>query len=867
MIGMADDAVALEEDIPVGNGIFDRVRLLSSASKEEFRPQEGVANKVIAEAKSLESKNSESPLIWTINDNLAVVCEATVTRTDSVSKKNNIEQLAEYINKQYGENYLVISFRRTSITKGFKKCVAFPDIKFNLKDACKISKIGKFLMEAGERHVLIIEMINKKESMILLILACVLVCCRGFWSAESALNFLLASNPLKFQFRNTAAALRYARYHDQMSSFNTTLRFPQRILNQIIITTIPTMLESGSYVPKLKISTPLSTVTAAPEKCYIDKDYIIFSNLNQHIFEDVVISLLFAQKDETYHIFDLSLNTFFYGQGLHRFTRADIETSLPQESIYNFFDENFYVDLVVVENAEIQSPFTLPTVYDLDDVVKLICDQFLGDEGDKEYYQKLVDLGYNQHLSKACSLVGLNDDECRKLYQPFTDRLGALKLRNEIGPENEKDGDCTVELVNAGLELETDYRKIYQEIVEIEITPIALIEHTSSAPLFGRKVTSRLFRAKDTPEMPISEAFRAFKPLHITALHSIENTIFSEIQNLKVDLDIGKFEAYFCLKAQDKVTEIPYQAPAQASKSLIDPKRLFLVSLYIKQLEMRRIDLDHVLEVIMETPEKLTHQDLANILKILPTSEERVVLLASPEDELSTTERAMVNLSRVPEIGLIVPILMFEAWFFEEIGKIEQAVKGYSSAISLLLTSGDLKILFRVLLDVTNLINYVYGAKRRYLKGFKIDSLQLFTSYTGKEGYSLFEYTAELLIKNGMRVRQFKKVIESIAKTKMEEIGTLRDKINGVVAKYTECVALFDRLEQYDKGNFGKLLAYACKRLKKTVEEYKCLEENVTLLKKKVGEDPTRPICDILESLHAFYLKLVETLERSARRR
>jgi len=869
---MGDDKLAIKDSITVEKGIFKRIQMLSglqenSPQSDAISSRDAQRKDVINKVRCLDVKAEQGPLIWMVNDNIGVLCEAVATRTDHVARKNNIDMLLEHLNRQYGDRYIVVSFRRSSITKSFKRCIVFDDVQFNITDPCQISKIAKLMFDLGGERVMLIEMKNGKEGAVLFILACILCYNKIFWSAESALSSLLMSNPLHFEFKNTETMIRYARYYDQIEGYNATHRFPQKILNQIIITTIPTILKRGSYQPRLKVSCRLKSATFSLEKCYIDKDYIIFSNLDTPIIEDTVISLYFAQENEVYHIFDLRLNTYFYQQGLHRFTRADIETLLPQDSIYEFFDENFYVDVVMIENGELQSLIPYTTAYDVADVAKFISEKYLGEGWNNASLQRLLELGYNQDLARVCALLGFRDEESERLRQPYIDRFSAHKCPQIVETSNKAKSKAPEAdaLQDAKIVPEVNYRSIYQTIEEIEIVEIPLIDNAVSGGLFNKKGTSRLFGKKQTIEIPVNESLYSIKPIHINPLQASENTIFSETQDISVKINLQEFESYFCERQESKAVEMS-EIPAESQKTLIEQKRLFIISICMKQLEMKRISIDEVFDIVKQTPSAFTMEELTNILWILPTADEKA-LLENTAESLGSVETTMLRLSAIPDLKQVISLLIFETWFFEEILKIEQSIKDYRSAIKQLLSNNELKIMFRVLLEISNLINYVYGRKRKFAVGFRIESLYLFTTYLGNNGHTLLDFTGKMLIRNNMRLSNFRLMVEYINQIKREDIMNIKESINGVIVRYTESKHLLGQIEHYDKGDFGKLLSYACKKLQATVGEYKDLDISINQLKRKMGEDVAKPVSGMLENMHTFCVKLLESMEKNSQRK
>lgn len=864
---MDQDKLEIKQNLAIGRGISEKIKMLS---KNQFKNQNilkdniNLNKEVAIKATTLNDQYSKDPFLWKISDNLYVICEATNGRTELISKKNNIDLLVEYLNTNFNDKYLVLSFKRTSISKSFKKCVAFDDINFNLEDAIEISKIARFWIE--NQKILFVEMKNGKENCILFVLSCILAYCKIYLSAETAYYSLLKHNPLQFQFKNLESVLRYVRYFDNIADFNATTLFPQKNLNQIIITTIPTILKPGTFIPKLKICQKAGTLDISEDKCYHDSNYIIFSHLNVHFSKDLKISLFFLQEKETYHILDLNLNSYFYKQGLYRFTRNDIETLLPQDTIYRFFDENFYIDLVIIENQESLQVNPYAIGYGLVEAVKIVSDHLFCEIND-EKYKKLLNDGYNQHLSKVCTLFDYNENECTKLYDQYLEKSHInLKLLQKLDIKENIDKNIikTIEDSNSvnNEPSNVEFKHLYQEIENPEITEIPLIELNIVHKTSGRKMVSRLFAQAPTTSMLVNNDIFSIKSLHITSLLSTQNTIFNETQNLKINLDLKKFEKYFCENSNPEIIE---KKNIEEHKDIIESRRLFIISLCIKQLEMKKILLKDILYILSTAPEILNSQDLTNILKILPTNEEIKLLTSVSEDKLNGIEKAMLDLSKIPEIKSIVTIYMFETWIFDEINRVSKLLKIYNEVIMLLLTSNEFKLLFKILLDVANMINYVYGKKRKVISGFKLESLSVFLSYTGNNNYSLLSYIAEMMLKNNIKFTELKKAVNNIEQIKNEEISNIKDKLNKMILKYTDSITQFNQIQNFDKSNFEKLLGYSCIKLKETTAQYRKLEDDIDLLKTKIGEEQGKSIVTTLETIHLFVVKILEKVEKTGK--
>lgn len=853
----------VNSNLNINKNIYRKIQMLVNTSTTSNKINNGSsAQKTIVQQKAekFELESHEKPLIRKVTDNLYVACEAANCRTEPSNRKNNIDSLVEYLTETYKDNYLVISFKRSGISKQFRKCIAYDDARFDLQHAADIARLSKFWINNNKNNVLIIEMRNGKENIIIFLIACIISYINPQWLAESILATIPSIIADQFLTRNFESTLRYTKYYDQMALFNSTTVFPSKILNQVIITTIPTILGDGIFVPKMKLTTNSTTIEFPPEKCYLDDNYIIFSSLNTEIAMDSVISLWFSQEDKSYHILDLSINAIFYTQGLYRFTRSEIETSLPQESIYRFFDENFYMDIVLIENKEkiVKNPYS--TAYELSSIMNTINDHFIGDF-DNELFKGYQDLGYNQIVCKVSSQLGFNQNECRKLQEEYSEKgwIPALHLNDtSVDPASNKLNNKEAK-EDALDEDKTFSRKLYLEGEEQEITEIPIIEQSLNHKDSIRQTTSSLFAKKQILDAPVKDNLFSIRPLYLTPLRNIENTVFSKIKDLEVKINADKFEKYFCEENQKIEPKIH---PESVQKISIDSKRLFIASLCLKHLEIRKISLENLKYYLEETPDVFSIQELSNILRCILTKEEKELLQSANRNMLSSVELAMLNISELPEIEPIVSILLFENIFFEEIPRIDSIISNMNEIIELLLSSDEINLLLKIVLDVSNMINYVYGRKRKSLTGFKVDGLSVLQSYSGAGDYSLLDYITETLISNGVKINRLKLIFEGIARIKKDDLNGLKDNINCIIFKYMESTKHLCEIKFYEKRKLKLFLGFACTKIKNIVNKFKVLQENIESLKRRIGEDQKKPIESVFEPLYEFLSGVTRSYEK-----
>lgn len=859
----------LNAGFTVENSILQKIQMLTkNENLYDFTKNEKtkIKTEVNLKIKKLEENRHEKVLYWKINDSICVIPESTASKTSSIERRNNIEEVNEFLDNKYANDYLVISFRKTRIASLLKRCLIFDDNEgFNLVNSYKIAQICNFWINSGENRVVVIEMKSKSEYEQLFTLSCVLSYCKFYLSAELAFNALLMSSQSIWRFRNIETISRYAKYYDSAISQTHNSKFAQINLNQMIITTIPSILKCGDFTPKLKISTGGRIYEFSLDNCYKDKDYIIFSNLNVEMGGDSKISLAFEQGKKLFHVFDLCINSLLYHQGLYRFLRSDVMTLLPHDSIYQFFQEGFCIDLVFLESQDesIKNPFALPL--SMLDLINLMLDKFSGDsrlESGNDLYKRLLDKSFNPSLAKFCCEMQLLEHESLILHSKLEEsgyRSGLLRQTFELAIVDESLKEQILIERSPDHNFESDKFNLCDD--QFEIGEIELIEDLPITKDFAKKSSSSLFNRQKAPisVFEIKENVFAKKPLHLTAMKSIENTIFADIKDIRISIDYNIIEKVFCESAA-KSNAVKYKIET-ISKHRIDARRVFIVSILFKQLEMKRILLDELEEILEIMPDKIGYQELLGIYKALPTEEELILLEAAEIAELSEIESQMLNLSKIPEIRKILNILIFERSCIEDAISIEKLLDSTSSLVSMILTDKTIKFIFKGILEISNVLNYTYGKRKKLIEGFKLESLYFLIAYEENKEVSLVDFLVETLIRNEASFAHIFPKLKDIDKLKSEDYSGLKDKINGIILKYREICTDLKSLEHFDRLKHDKMIFFTYKKLLEVSGKYKEFEKKSIDLRMKLGEEDKKPINFIFKSLSDFF-QCLEISER-----
>jgi Formin Homology 2 Domain/C2 domain of PTEN tumour-suppressor protein len=813
---------------------------------------------------NFENIGSEKLNIWKLNDKISILGQCSPNKTDRYSKKNNIDEIDRYLESKHSNHYLVYSFSKNSLTGKYRRALIYEDLEFSLKECLEIVKTAKLWLEMKESNKIFIEMRSGKEDVILF-LASALLCHLKYHSlAADAWKKLLSSNILGFPFPYKETALRYARYFDKMQSFNENTKFEEIILHQIIITTIPDILGTQEFNPILLISTNGKKFEIKGEKCYKDDNFIIFSALNITITNDSKISIYLDHKGLNHHIFDLNLNVFFHNQGLLRFSRSEIETTLPAESIYKYFKEDFYIDVVLIENKEniLKNPFS--QAQNIIQDLKSISDHMYNEFSD-ELYARLMNLGFNRIASKFCAQMNFSKEEAESVMRSFEQK----GFKNIVCSANTVHTLDTPEPQNTDLPKNVEMKRpfenkaerqkdIYNKIQNLEISDIAfisdnIIQHQSKC-VQTKSPSQRGFSKKKVIEENHENCLMtARRPLHWVPLTEIEETIFNEMKGINPEIDYEKFEELFCESFKMEIKKVE---ESREKGVLKDSKRLFLVSLSVKHLEIRGIDCHTFEDIIINHPENLSVQDLLNVERALPLPFEEELLKKAKAEELSGTEKAMLYFSKPKDIYKILQILIFERNFFDEIHLQDEILSQMLDAFNRILDSNNLRIILKTVLDIGNAVNFKYSTRKRKADGYKLESLYIFNSYKGKENVSLFSFLIDTLDKSQTGIYSIFEELNIIHKLRNEDLIKIKEQINNHIKAYKDKLELFKTLELAEKDRFSKFFGYVCRILSDISKKYREVMFYSSLVKRKFGEDESKGVNSILVTLSDFLEKL-----------
>lgn len=792
--------------------------------------------------------------VWDVSEDVKMIGQCWNNETEPFSKRNNLAQVEEHLEKSYRDRYMVYLFGDEKRTDVFKRSQRYDLGRFSMETCLELVQSAKCWFDICPGGKIIVEMQKGKEPVILFVICCLLSYLREAVSAEVAYHNLLKDGTLPLLWTETA--FRYVRYFDLLFGFRASKKFPVILLNQVIITTIPPGLAQESCSPVLVIREKNSE-TRMEENYYKDDNFIIFSGIDKMVSGDAEIVLLSKQEKSEHRVFGLPINTYFYQEGLYRFTGYEVEDSRRSTDRARSLGDGFFLDLIFTEsgNREREYPFALEpnAVHGL----KIISDHMQGGFP-KERLNAFLDNNFNRILAKFCAQMDLTVDEGTELVKRL-ERLGCYNLVYRATPVQVTQVEEPGENAQRGVDLQKPYVELAYtidygskgcaEAKDIELIQDTVIKKANMARSGLRSFVKK--RGAAVQEEP--PALVAVKPLHWIPLTDTEETIFNEMKDVDAEIDFERLENAFC---EPLKSEIKKATSSKQNGHISDSRRLFLASLSIKHLERKNIVPATLPQIIADRPEFLTVQDLLNLERAFPTGDELDAMGQGGEDRLCAVERTMFEFSKIKDVQKVVQILIFERRFCEEIGTYQQVLSDLLLAFNKILDSNGLKTILKTVLNIGNAINYKYSLRRKKADGYKLESLYIFNTYVGKHNTTLFSFLMDTLKKNNVAMETLFAELRLVHKVKNEEMARVKQKVNDLILLYRERLAIFETLDQEEKARYQRVLGYACKTLIEISQKYKECNIHSSIIKRKFGEDEKNPVNGIFTVLSDFLEKL-----------
>lgn len=799
--------------------------------------------------------------IWKIDEKIFLIGEPTYEETDSLTKKNNYNQINNFLNFESSSLNVVFSFKRSKLSKLYKRCVLFDDFDFNLEKILEICKISKFLIKNVNNIKIFIEISKVNDEKNIILLSCILNYCGFFENSLHAFENIIMINNIPNNSLNTNIIKRFLGYFDKIKSLSENIKVSLLVLNQLIIANIPKIMNNNTNNILIKIKTENFLHILDPSKYYVDDNFIIISNINLLIFNDVKI-FVYHSSTENLLIFTLSFNTIFYKQGILRFNKLDVETAFSINDLDLIFHNDFSVDLVLTEDEKYSFYNPLNNREDNRKTIRIITECFFSDY-DILTVEKLKKQGFDKDLANFCAQMHFSEIQAKNFLQKLKNpikKINTIKNFNYLNKiENLPEERLKLEIdkkefKNEKREKFKNYTHLYMNHNNIIFYDLKLIED-QQPDIKIKKVKSSLFikRKNNLDHYSCSEK-TVVKNLHVSAINNISDTIFNELPEESIFIDYETFESNFCV---DKHNFKEDRIEKQHSKTLISQQRLFLIALAIKSLEMNNINAHNLKKIIDETPNILTSEDILNISKITSDEKEYFLLLESNYEKLDDVEKTILNFYKIPELKIILPILKFEIIFFEEIEIQSKNLQNITTCMNEILKSRSFKILMKTVLKIINDINCKYSKNKNRIEGFKIDALTNFANYSVKKNITLINYLRAIIHQNELDLKELKNIKESLKIANNIDPVNIKCKINYLIEEYKKVFELSKELTYYNRNRINKFLSFVSQSLFEISHKYTECSFSVFQFNQKFGEDPLVPISYILNILDDFLTKII----------
>ncbi|UYI26587.1 formin domain-containing protein [Encephalitozoon cuniculi] len=879
LITPSQDLWSMEKEVltsgaRVNSGILEKIQALVknskggdfrcvSASRASIEPKETHKGKGNGSLGSVASLN-----IWRVNHRVLVFGQCWDNSTENITRRNNTRELTEFLRKNYKDRFMLWCLSESlRESQGVQR---IPFLDFDLGLAYRVSCAVRCWLEFNPNNIAAFEIRNGDEDKVRFLVGCVLRHC-GFVDRAEAMWERCLEDAFVPELHNVNTVKRYIRYFDSASSLEGDM-IHAVVLKQLIVTTIPHG-STEDFLIGMKVTRRGSELCVIREqdgndKVYRDEDYAVFSGIDCDISEDIQIHVCYYLGDTERSVVLLRINSLFYRQGLYRFALDDMECFLPRK----MFDEEFTIDLVMVESGKAVEKPSRTYKVDLLQGLRLLNENFLG-VPDREIYERLVSEGRSEIVAKFCAFMRY----CGEKTREFVGNLEAKGLKTcsfevkaskhmdtvfeskkrecsgsrKIDPET--NGDLGVSVSNCAL---VDRKALYS-IESGEPRPLELIRLSAKIERNERTRPKKIvLKKRQAEKCDVVPAVVIKKPLHWIPLARTEETIFGEISGIRAEIDYERFEEMFCESFSGERT-----VSKEVRRSVIEDGRLFLVSLSLKHLELRNITPENVYSMLKSPDNPLGLQDLLNIEKMYPDDQEVMSLISASPESLGNVEKAMLAYSQLLDVRKITEILIFERKFFDEVFQVEGALSRLMDVCSRILDSQSLRMVLRMILEIGNTMNFRYSVNKKKVSGFKLSSLYVFSNYRGKNNTSLFPFLFQMLESTGIKPEHLLEELFSIHDLRNEELPKIGEKINYFIEMYTEKLGLLELLEEDVRREYARFFRFACSKLEEMGSSFKKCHLYSSMIKRKFGEDEAKTLKEILATLSDFLRGMEQQLE------
>ncbi|KAF9765059.1 Formin-like protein 3 [Nosema granulosis] len=796
--------------------------------------------------------------IWEVTQRIFVVGQIWKSGTEWLSHKNNLDEAKSYLDDLFKSKYIVLS--KDNELNVFERVLQCSDLWYDLDYINKVCIAIKAWMDLSEENVVVIEINYNFVTLFAILLDALLIYC-GYENSIVE-NIFIKNDILRSKTNNLNTIFRYKKYYTELIHTRKTEVKNVLLLHQIIISNYHHFDNIKHFRVQLKVFQKNKNVCTVHdvddiEVVYKDDFYIIFTNMDIEASGDTTLCLYFVSDTVEKEIFKFVFNGLCHDQGLYRFKKDDILSKYKYK-----FSDDFKLDIVFLESEKY---FTTKKTLREDDLIQGIrhLTEFTKETMDENVFDRYNLQGYNRIISKFIAQMQYTEAKVKDLITFLTSKgytnlicqskpltVSQIKFKNDSKIETPQESKEPIYPLKESI----DRQCIYRSIKGKEIRRLEPINENMRAEKIVKKQQKKMPIRKKPQAMEgltVPELV-SLKPLHWTPLIAHGDTVFKDLKKLEIKYDLKKFEKYFCvknLKSSDSKSEL------KEHYHIIDPKRLFLVSLALNHLNKKGINPQNVYDLLKNKPNDIIMQDLLNIERVFPTYEEAYLLASSESEKLTAEEKAMLSFSRLAEVKKIVEIMIFERRFFDEIFLIDDILERYIYTLDRIVESKELKILLKMLLDIGNIINFDYSLRRRKSVGFRLSSIYLFMDYKGRDDFQLLQYIAECIQEPDF-LSNLKRDFKYLEMLRKESFPKIKEKINLFIELCSSKLDVYYSLE-HDKDDFTNLFVFSSEKLDFSKMKYQKCQQKIEDVMSMFGESEKRTISDLLQNINDL-LKAVE---------
>lgn len=822
--------------------------------------------------------------ITQINSRFYILGQCWKNRTEIYSERNNSKNIKDYVDQKFGKRAMICRFGSQNTLFNNELWYDLPE--FNISYAYSVAKAVHGWLKFNPENIILFE-IKGNIQKFLFIASCTLKFTKYFLNSNDACEYIINTRYKKNK-RISCTLKRYLEYYDNLDLTKTKKQTQNFILKQIIAMKYPTF-DVKDVKPFFEIKSENYKKEYNDIKMLIDKNYIIGEFRDLKIKGDCVIKMFYNERLKNHPVFEIYLNTLFLQESLYRYKKGEIFFPLSEFIVNTKVNNEFMVDIVLI-NDQIEEK----SLYNID--TSLPCclktlSEHMKNEADHFELKKLIQEGYNRLYSKIYLQLNYTYDQTVKILKNISDKKSGihsncskLQINKGIIFETNKFDNTPISTCTEDKTFKSNMRPFSKRAYlnenthqNVKITALEYLKDhivikrseeksKRNFPFLRRSLTPKPKIVTTDFEQNNSKIF-VKKPLHWNIITNTNQTFFENAEKIKIPLDLEKFEEWFCEPLVKQTTE-----KYVTKKSIIkDEQRLFLVSISLKTLEKKNIDIYDLEGILSSKSFDLTFEDLQNILRVLPTESEMNIFKEFKKNNPSKS--ALAELNSIEQILLInmdsfeltklIKILMFERKFIDDYEHVEKILKNLKLVYYKILDSKNLRIFLKVLLDIGNLINFTYSKSKTRIsaQGFKIMSLQTMSRYNGiKVDNKLTNFLFDTLKKTNPNVFAIFEELRELKTIKNETIEPIKKNINTMIKEFNDSqnqlIEIDDR--QIDNHSLKHFLVFAYEKLKYFADIYKEILIVMSMIKRMFGEDDEINFNEILVTLHDFLIKIEE---------